>query len=126
MTSGHLEGLVSHKNTQYQKVCVYLNLSVYISRDSAYRLQLKCMVGHFFQASLHRHTLAPMKIQLVLLTCRLSTLTMLSGHLEGLFSHKIIQYQKVCVYFCIYISRDVNSSLTSVIYGPPFFHARSI
>ena len=27
------EDIVSHKNTQYQKVCVYLNLSVYISRD---------------------------------------------------------------------------------------------
>ena len=31
--SGNLEDIVSHKNTQYQKVCVYLNLSVYISRD---------------------------------------------------------------------------------------------
>ena len=31
--SHHLEDIVSHKNTQYQKVCVYLNLSVYISRD---------------------------------------------------------------------------------------------
>ena len=31
--SGHLEDIVSHKNTEYQKVCVYLNLSVYISRD---------------------------------------------------------------------------------------------
>ena len=33
MLSGNLEDIVSHKNSQYQKVCVYLNLSVYISRD---------------------------------------------------------------------------------------------
>ena len=30
---GHLEDIVNNKNTQYQKVCVYLNISVYISRD---------------------------------------------------------------------------------------------
>ena len=33
--SGHLKDIVSHKNSQYQKVCVYLNLSVYISKDSS-------------------------------------------------------------------------------------------
>ena len=29
---GHLEDIVNNKNTQYQKVCMYLNISVYISR----------------------------------------------------------------------------------------------
>ena len=29
----NIEDIVSHTNTQYQKVCVYLNISVYISRD---------------------------------------------------------------------------------------------
>ena len=31
--SGHLEVIVSHRHTQYQKVIVYLKLSVCISRD---------------------------------------------------------------------------------------------
>ena len=31
--SGHLKGIVSHKNTQYYKLYVYFKLSVYISRD---------------------------------------------------------------------------------------------
>ena len=31
--SVHLEVIVSHKNTQYYKLYVYFNLSVYISRD---------------------------------------------------------------------------------------------
>ena len=40
MFSGHLEDIVSHKNTHYQKVCVYLNVSVYIRRDFSSAIEI--------------------------------------------------------------------------------------
>ena len=40
MFCGHLEDIVSHKNTQYQKVCVYLNVSVYIRRDFSSAIEM--------------------------------------------------------------------------------------
>ena len=47
--SGHLKGNASHKNTQCYMLCVYFNLSVYITRDfSAYHLQLEWLF--FFSA----------------------------------------------------------------------------
>ena len=50
----HLDGLVSHKNTQYQKICVYLKVSV-VKEIWAHHFQLKCMGGHLlFRPSLHR------------------------------------------------------------------------
>ena len=47
--SGHLKDTVSHKNTQYQKVCVYLNLSVYISRDFSPLVAIEILGSHFFR-----------------------------------------------------------------------------
>ena len=53
--SGHLEDIVSHKNTQYQKVCLYLNLSVYISRDFSSLVAIEMYGWPFFSVpSLHR------------------------------------------------------------------------
>ena len=53
--SGHLEDIVSHKNTQYQKVYVYLNLSVYISRDFSSLVAIEIYGRPFFSVpSLHR------------------------------------------------------------------------
>ena len=59
--SGHLKGIVSHTNTQYYKLYVYFNLSVYISRDFSLPLAIE-MYGRPFVSgpSLHReyyHTL---------------------------------------------------------------------
>ena len=52
--SGHLKGIVSHKNTQYYKLYVYFNLSVYISRDFSLPLAIEMHGGHFFPGpSLH-------------------------------------------------------------------------
>ena len=48
MFSGHLEDITSHKNTQYQKVCVYLNLSVYISRDFSSSVAIEMYGQPFF------------------------------------------------------------------------------
>ena len=53
--SGHLEDIVSHKNTQYQNVCVYLNLFVYISRDFSSLVAIEMYGRPFcFGATLHR------------------------------------------------------------------------
>ena len=41
MISGHLKCIVSHKNTQYYKLYVYFNLSVYISRDFSLPLAIE-------------------------------------------------------------------------------------
>ena len=38
---GHLKGIVSHKNTQYYKLYLYFNLSVYISRDFGLPLSIE-------------------------------------------------------------------------------------
>ena len=50
--SGCPEGLVSHKNIQYQKVCVYKDiLYLYILAEiSTHHLQLKHMSSHCFLA----------------------------------------------------------------------------
>ena len=54
MLSG-LEDVVSHKSTQYQKVCVYFNLSVYIRRDVSTLVATENVGGQFFsEAFLHR------------------------------------------------------------------------
>ena len=45
--SGHLKGIVSHKNTQYYKLYVYFNLYVYISRDFSLPLAIE-MYGRPF------------------------------------------------------------------------------
>ena len=39
--SGHLKGIVSHKNTQYYKLYVYFNLYVYITRDFSLPLAIE-------------------------------------------------------------------------------------
>ena len=53
--SGHLKDTVSHKNTQYQKVCVYLNLSVYISREFSSLVAIEMYRRPFLSvSSLHR------------------------------------------------------------------------
>ena len=53
--SGHLKGIVSHKNTQYYKLYVYFNLSVYISRDFSLPLATEMHGRPFFSGpSLHR------------------------------------------------------------------------
>ena len=44
---GHLKGIVSHKNTQYYKLYVYFNLSVYITRDFSLPLAIE-MYGRPF------------------------------------------------------------------------------
>ena len=45
---GHLEDIVNNKNTQYQKVCVYLNISVYISRDFSSLVAIELYGRPFF------------------------------------------------------------------------------
>ena len=59
--SGHVEDVVSHKNTQYQEVSMYLNLSLYISRDFSLLVAIEMYGWPFFSVpSLHRqyyHTL---------------------------------------------------------------------
>ena len=51
---GHLEDIVNNKNTQYQKVCVYLNISVYISRDFSSLVAIELYGRPFFSVpSLH-------------------------------------------------------------------------
>ena len=53
--SGHLKDIVSHKNSQYQNVCVYLNLSVYISKDFSSLVPIEMYGRPFFLVpSLHR------------------------------------------------------------------------
>ena len=48
----NIEDIVSYTNTQYQKVCVYLNVFVYISRDFS---SLEMYRRHFVSLpSLHR------------------------------------------------------------------------
>ena len=56
-------------------------------------------------------------------TRRFSTLTTISGHLKGIVSHNITQYQKLYVYFNLYvhISRDFSLPLAIEMYGRPFF-----
>ena len=52
--SGHLKGIVSHKNTQCYKLYVYLK-KTYMYILAAYHFQWKCMGSHFFsRPSLHR------------------------------------------------------------------------
>ena len=46
--SGHLKGIVSHKITQYYKLYVYFNLSVYISRDFSLPLAIEMHGQPFF------------------------------------------------------------------------------
>ena len=46
--SGHLEDIVGHKNTQYQRVIVYLNVSVYISRDLSSLVAIEMYGWPFF------------------------------------------------------------------------------
>ena len=59
--SGHLEGIASHNITQYQKLHVYFNLFVYISRDFSLVLAIEMHGRQYFPGpSLHReyyHTL---------------------------------------------------------------------
>ena len=53
--TNHLEDCVSHKNTQYQKVCVYLKSFVYISRNFSLSRALEIygrLVAIFFEANL--------------------------------------------------------------------------
>ena len=45
---GYLKGIVSHKNTQYYKLYLCFNLSVYISRDFSLPLSIEMHGGHFF------------------------------------------------------------------------------
>ena len=54
-------------------------------------------------------------------TRRISTLTKISGHLKGIFSHKITQYYKLYVYFnlSVYISRDFSLPLAWVVISFP-------
>ena len=56
-------------------------------------------------------------------TRRISTLTKISRHLKGIFSHKITQYYKLYVYFnlSVYSSRDFSSPLAIEMHGWPFF-----
>ena len=56
-------------------------------------------------------------------TRQFSTLTTISGHLKGIVSHKITQYQKLYVYFnlYVYISRDFSLPLAIEMYGWPLF-----
>ena len=53
--SGHLKSIFSHKITQYYKLYVYFNLSVYISRDFSLPIVIEMHGRHFFSGpSLHR------------------------------------------------------------------------
>ena len=53
--SGHLKGIISHKITQYYKLYVYFNISVYISRDFSLPLAIEMHGRPFFSGpSLHR------------------------------------------------------------------------
>ena len=58
-------------------------------------------------------------------TCRISTLTKISGHLKGIFSDKITQ---LYVYFnlSVYISRDFSLPLAIEMQGRPFFSGPSL
>ena len=56
-------------------------------------------------------------------TRRIATLTKISGHLKGIFSHKITQYYKPYIYFTLsaYISRDFILPLAIETHGRPLF-----
>ena len=47
-------------------------------------------------------------------TRRIATLTKISGHLKGIFSHKLTQHYKLYVYYnlSVYISRDFSLPLS--------------
>jgi len=46
--SGHLEGIVSSKNTRYENIVLMKTCFCILAEISTYHLQLKCMGGHFF------------------------------------------------------------------------------
>ena len=48
MLSDHLEDVDSHKNTRYEKVCVYC--TCILAEISAYHFELKYMAAMFFRA----------------------------------------------------------------------------
>ena len=52
--SGHLKGIVSHKNIQYYKLYVYFNLCVYISRDFSLPLAIEMYIWVAIWPYLHR------------------------------------------------------------------------
>ena len=83
-------------------------------------LLLKCMGSHPYIES----TTVLYEDFASFATRRFSTLTMISGHLKGIFSHKNTQYyiSYIYVYFNLYVynSRDFSLPLAIEMYGWPF------